>query len=244
LRKQFSSLFDPEEIKKYISKNKGSKTPEQMFIDFQTRGNEYIQKLPTKKPQSVQSINKSSQGGTKKPITVSLGVLDLNKPEEYKAYADISQKYISSRSHNLLGITGDMLASGAKKAFNQTGTYVPPEIALAQLALEGGFVNNPNARPIRTKNPFNVGNVDSGKNVQHGNVQSGIDTYYSLMARNYLGSGKSVGDLLNNFVNKAGNRYASAKNYETKLQSIVNKVKTISDPIYASIENKRMSDVA
>lgn len=181
---------------------------------------------------------------TQKNIKVSFGVLDLNNPEDYKAYADIAQKYINTRSHNLLNITGEMLASGAKKAQNQTGTYVPPEISLAQLALEGGFVNNPNARPIRTKNPYNVGNVDSGANVQHGNVQSGIDTYYSLMARNYLGNGRTVDDLLTNFVNKNDKRYASAKGYESNLKSIVDKVKTISEPIYASIEQKRKSNLA
>lgn len=200
--------------------------------------------------QSIQNTdgNKGSSQSPRttsaQPKTVVLGGLDLNNPTEFNAYSQIVQKFINTRSHNLLNITGDMLANGAKKAQQQHGVYVPPEIALAQLALEGGFVKDPNARPIRTKNPFNVGNVDSGKNVQHGNVQSGIDTYYSLMARNYLGNGKTVDDLLSNFVNKNGYRYASAKGYETNLKSIVNKVKTISEPIYASIESKKNANLA
>jgi peptidoglycan hydrolase-like protein with peptidoglycan-binding domain len=160
--------------------------------------------------------------------------LDLTTDEGKRMYAEICQKYISTKQSNLLNITGAMMASGAIKAFERHHKYVPPELALAQLTTEGGFSNDPNARPIKTKNPFNVGNTDSGANWNAGSVQDGIDRYYDLIAKDYLRGGKTAKDLVNNFVNKSGNRYASAGSYEQMLGKISGDVNKISQQVVSA----------
>ena len=171
--------------------------------------------------------------------------LDLTTEEGVNAYSQICQKFIDSKGANPLGITGKMMADGAKQAFERYRKYVPAELALSQLVLEGGIGNkDTNSKPIRTKNPFNVGNVDSGAVVQYGQVQTAINTYYNLIAKSYLNKGKTAKDLLGNFVNGSGNRYASATDYESKLNKLVSQANRVAQPIYASLSKTNMSNIS
>ena len=155
-------------------------------------------------------------------------VLDLNTDEGYQKYSEICQKFINTKQPNPLNITGTMLADAATRAFQKYNKYVPPELSLSQLVLEGGIGNGDmKSRPIRTRNPYNVGNVDNGMNVTRSDVQSGINAYYDLIASTYLSGGKSPSDLIRNFVNQRGERYASSNEYETNLSSLASQVNRI-----------------
>lgn len=230
--KKYIVRLTEQELANLISQNLLNSKEDNVVSDF-------IKGLLSKKLNINGSSIDASPSNTKGP-SVSGGdemfkQLDLNTPEGYNAYEEIADKFIDGRSSNLLGIRGSMLANAAKKTYNAHKVYVPVELALAQLAQEGGFVSNPNSRPIRTKNPFNVGNVDSGANVRHGSVQSGIDSYYNLISKNYLSGGKSASDLLDNFVNSGGKRYATDRNYEDKLKKVALSVNQMATPIYASL---------
>jgi len=172
------------------------------------------------------------------------GELNLNNQEGFNAYRDICQNYINTKKYNLLGITGDMMATAAKNTSVNHKKYIPPELSLAQLTAEGGFSGNKKSRPIRTKNPYNVGNTDSGANRYESSVQNGIQTYYNLIAKSYLTGGKTANDLIRNFVNKNGNRYASSVGYEKAIKKIANNVRSVAQPVYASLGMKIGSDIA
>ena len=155
--------------------------------------------------------------------------LDLKTSEGIKAYADIAQKWIDKKNPSS-PIKGQMLADGAKAALDAHGSYIPPQLALAQLTMEGGLSMNSSDKPIRTKNPFNVGNVDSGAVVNHSNWQSGINAYFKTMAKNYIvpSQNKTASGLLKKFVNVNNQRYASDSAYERKITSTIENInKTI-----------------
>jgi hypothetical protein len=177
---------------------------------------------PLKKPMSVKPPLRNPNNTFAKS-TGRFAQFDLTQSKGFAGYSQICQKFINSRNPNA-GINGSMMANSAKKTFLSTGKYVPPELALAQLAMEGGLSTNPNATPVRTNNPYNVGNWDSGRQTPFPNKQVGIDRYYDTIAKDYLTGNRTPEDILRNFTNSQGKRYASAGNYEQLLNSIVNSI--------------------
>jgi peptidoglycan hydrolase-like protein with peptidoglycan-binding domain len=196
---------------------------------------EMIQSMVTKlglkgvtKDQLDKLIDKVTTGGS--DIFTDL---DLTTNEGFEKYAKICDLFIKTREPNPLGITGRMLTDGAKMAFTRHHKYVPPELALGQLATEGGIGNsNPQSTPIVTKNPFDVANTETSSKY-FSTVQDGINAYYDLIARKYLGNGKTSNDLIYNFVNKDNQRYAGSQTYENVVASVAKRVNKIA----RSLEN-------
>ena len=160
--------------------------------------------------------------------------IDLSTNEGVTKYAQICQRFIENRPPNLLNINGNMMARAAQKVFvGNPHKFVPAELALAQLALEGGIGNrDPRSIPIRTNNPFNVGNTSKSER-KYPDVDLGIQAYYNLIANNYLVKGKTAHDLLQNFVNKDNDNYVgnNTGEYEKLLTSIAKQANRISQNI-------------
>ncbi len=219
-------LFGPEtasSVKKFKLDNQISSEPSDMEFaspEMLTK----LKELVTQKgiqPEDIKKYMDPVYSGGGEQFTD----LDLTTQEGFDMYEKICDAYIQKRQPNPLGITGRMMANSAKNAYLRYHKFVPAELALAQLVVEGGIGNKDlNSRPIRTRNPFNVGNVDSGANVTHTTVQDGIDAYYYLIAKSYLGNGKTAKDLVNNFVNRNDDRYATNRNYESMISSIAKDV--------------------
>ena len=170
--------------------------------------------------------------------------LDLNTPEGVEAYEKICDNFITQRKQGT-NVTGAMMAKSAESVFKRYGKYVPPELALAQLTLEGGLSTNPNARPIKTKNPFNVGNTDNPpKDNPQTSFQAGVDLYYDLIARRYLVKGKTANDLVNDFRNSIGSHYATPIKYEEGLKSLIKNIRDKNAPVYAQLKTKNQTTLA
>ncbi len=130
---------------------------------------------------------------------------------KWKTYKENADKYLSRFKGTPL--TGEILTNSAKKAYETHGVDVPVELVLSQGQFEtqmGTKGRNPST------NPFNVYEYDAGTKKRFKNIDEGVGAYYDLMARKYL-KGKKLDDLLRNFVNTEGLRYASDKDYEKKV---------------------------
>lgn len=104
-------------------------------------------------------------------------------------------------------------------------------LALTQGHIESHFATKGTA--AKTNSIFNVGAFDghsantqikNGYGYKHPDYS--IEPYLKLLTTRYLVNGKSEKDLLKNFVDKSGHRYASSKNYEL---SLTNQWKKIND---------------
>ncbi len=112
------------------------------------------------------------------------------------------------------------------KVSNDTG--VPVDLMLAQAIQESNIGTN-GARPIKTKNAWNVGNVDSGSNEYQGSWLDGAYRYANLIKNEYAPNPNNIKaeDIIaNDFVRpKKGGRYATDPQYTKKISSLVTSIR-------------------
>lgn len=113
--------------------------------------------------------------------------------------------------------------------------HVDPRLALAQGILECHFGCNPAAsRSRKTKNIYNVGNVDDGRNRFFSSWEDGMRAYFHLMAREYCyrNEGQTVTAemmIAHDFVRPRGGRYATAQSYTKDIAKLVAKIDQIKE---------------
>lgn len=100
---------------------------------------------------------------------------------------------------------------------------------LAQGQIESHFATRGTAR--RTNSIFNVGAYDghsANRQCRNGfgfeDPNDSIEPYLMLLTSDYLVNGKTINDLMKNYVNKLGMRYASNPKYESQLRSVYNRI--------------------
>lgn len=120
-------------------------------------------------------------------------------------------------------LTGELMARAAKRTFDKTGILVPVDLALAQGQAESSLGTDPNHRNPKT-NPWSVGEDDDRTTQFFKGIEHGTQAYYNLTAKNYL-KGKTVDQLISNFVNVNGERYASDKQYEKKMKKRIDHIR-------------------
>ncbi len=113
-----------------------------------------------------------------------------------------------------------------------TRCKVDISMALAQGWVECHFGVNPSAvRSRKTRNIFNVGNVDSGANRGFASWEAGIAAYCELMAREYNYREEADGSVTlesmvrHDFTRPIGGRYASAPSYTAQVRALALKIR-------------------
>ena len=133
---------------------------------------------------------------------------------------DLTQHYIDSVAPNS-GLRALILVEKCEKY------GIPISFTLAQGEVESHFGTTGLA--FRTNSVWNVGAFDSYSysEIQHkfNNPNDSVIPYLDLLVNNYL-PGKTVKDLLENFVDINGNRYAIDKYYEIKLRKVYDYIST------------------
>ena len=177
----------------------------------------------TPKAQVGETVGPYESNANSSNVPVSLvPTLGKTTPEvapsgfNYDDYYSKANKYLSRPTFKNTELKPEHIAKSAQEFYDKTGYEYPLDLLLTQAQMETGL-----GTKLKSKyNYFNVGNTDSGAVKNYETPEQSLLEYMGVMYNDYLEKGKKkVTDLLKpkGFVNYAGNRYASAPDYEKKL---------------------------
>ena len=166
------------------------------------------------------SLPKKEKDGTYDTATEYMRELHVSYQGVKSDLVDATQHYIDSVAPNS-GLRALILVEQCEKY------GIPISFALAQGEIESHFGTTGLA--YRTNSVWNVGAYDSYSlsdiTYKFSNPNNSVVPYLELLISNYLPD-KTVEDLLDNFVDINGNRYATDKYYESKLKTIYKHIQT------------------
>lgn len=147
------------------------------------------------------------------------------KDSVFTDYQERAAVYLNQERWKNSPIKPDMLVLAAYNAYDSSGVLLPVELALAQAQLESSMGMKGRSPD---KNPYNVGEYDSGTVMWFETTFDGIQAYYYFMVRDYLKC-KSINTLFKSFTNCNGKRYASNPEYEIKVSKQYDYIKRYID---------------
>lgn len=121
-------------------------------------------------------------------------------------------KYINRPVFTEKNITKNDIVFIQDSIYQNTGKRVTPEFIIAQAQAEGAFTKD--GGRSKATNPFNVGEYDTHTGMTFESKKQGLKAYAELLSKKYLVGDKTEDDLLSNYVNHLGQRYATAPDYE------------------------------
>ena len=183
-----------------------------------------INRLPVSdfQKEHLRSQIKNIRGGENGDNTISLEKAQADsifnkKVEAVKEYMAYAAKNVNLNPENIKISPEKIVAS-----CDETGFDLP--LLMAQAHMESCFGLAPRAQ--KTNSVFSIGSYDNGKNASIYSTQDdSIAPYIKIVQNDYLRD-RSIEDMLSpgNFTNKNNHRYASAKNYESNINSIRNRI--------------------
>lgn len=146
----------------------------------------------------------------------------------------IKNEIISQISQYINSVAPDAAVDG-EILFNLCEQYgVDVRFAMAQAQVESHYATKGTAR--KTKSMFNIGAYDghsAKRQIRNGfgfeDVNDSIEPYLQLITSEYLIDNKTTNDLLYNYVNHLGMRYATNPRYEKMLRSVYNRINNTTD---------------